>query len=271
MATRAAFVVALILRSIYGGMNIVAKGAFDEGMSTSVFVLYRHAIAIPFLLPIAYMLERKTSPALTFKASLKLFVHALYGISGSINVYSIGLSYASATSSSAISNVLPVVAFFLAVLLRQGIESLNMKRFQGIVKVTGIVFCFAGVIVLAFYQGPEMKSFNHHRLLHQTSNSHATVIVHSVRTWLLGIFLMTLGTICWAFWTVLQGPILDAYPSKLLNTSLQIVFATIQSFFIALVVERDFSRWKLKLDISLIAVLYCVSSICVFLMCRPVS
>ena len=39
-------------------------------------------------------------------------------ISGSINVYSIGLSYASATSSSAISNVLPVVAFFFAVLLR---------------------------------------------------------------------------------------------------------------------------------------------------------
>jgi hypothetical protein len=64
---------------------------------------------------------------------------------------------------------------------------------------------------------------------------------------------------------------LDAYPSKLLNTTLQIVFATIQCFFIALVVERDFSRWKLKLDISLIAVLYSVSSICVFLSCRPVS
>ncbi|CAL4949337.1 unnamed protein product [Urochloa decumbens] len=252
--TRAAFVVALILRSIYGGMHIVAKGAFDEGMSTSVFVLYRHAIGVLFLLPVAFVLERKTSPALSFKVSLKLFVHALYGISGSINIYSIGLSYASATSSSAISNVLPVVAFFLAVLLRT--ESLNMKRFQGIVKVTGVVFCFAGVIVLAFYQGPEMKSFNHHRLLHHTSNSHVTVTVHSVRTWLLGIFLMTLGTICWAFWTVLQGPMLDAYPSKLLNTTLQIVFATIQCFFIALVVERDFSRWKLKLDISLIAVLY---------------
>ncbi|CAL4975932.1 unnamed protein product [Urochloa decumbens] len=232
-ATRAAFVVALILRSIYGGMHIVAKGAFDEGMSTSVFVLYRHAIGVLFLLPVAFVLER---------------------ISGSINIYSIGLSYASATSSSAISNVLPVVAFFLAVLLR--IESLNMKRFQGIVKVTGVVFCFAGVIVLAFYQGPEMNSFNHHRLLHHTSNSHVTGTVHSVRTWLLGIFLMTLGTICWAFWTVLQGPMLDAYPSKLLNTTLQIVFATIQCFFIALVVERDFSRWKLKLDISLIAVLY---------------
>jgi hypothetical protein len=176
-----------------------------------------------------------------------------------------------------------------------------MKRFQGIVRVTGIVFCFAGFIVLAFYQGPEIKSFNHHRLLHHTSNSYAAVTVHSVRTWLLGIFLMTLGTICWAFWTVLQvwissysrfkkvnicswwdstigvvhyifiltytytllcsqGPMLEAYPSKLLNATLQIVFATIQSFFIALVIETDFSRWKLKLDSSLVAVLYSVSN-----------
>lgn len=54
---------------------------------------------------------------------------------------------------------------------------------------------------------------------------------------------------------------LDAYPSKLLNTTLQMVFATTQSFFIALAVERDFSRWKLKLDISLIAVLYSVSKL----------
>jgi hypothetical protein len=58
MATRAAFVVALILRSIYGGMPIVAKGAFDEGMSISVFVLYRHATAILILVPVAFVLER---------------------------------------------------------------------------------------------------------------------------------------------------------------------------------------------------------------------
>lgn len=68
---------------------------------------------------------------------------------------------------------------------------------------------------------------------------------------------------------------LDAYPSKLLNTTLQIVFATTQSFFIAVAVERDFSRWKLKLDISLIAVLYSVSEmslsivgVCVVYVCN---
>ncbi|KAL6615136.1 hypothetical protein ACP70R_037406 [Stipagrostis hirtigluma subsp. patula] len=225
MGSRAAFMVAFLLRSIYGGMHIVTKDAFNEGMSPYVFVFYRHATATLLLVPIAFVLERKTAPQLSYKVSLKLFVHTLYGLSGSINVFSLGLSYASATSSSAISNILPVVAFFLAVTFRM--ESLNVKRPHGIAKVFGMI-----------------------------SNSHARVTAHSKRTWILGIFLMTIGTSFWALWTVLQGPMLEAYPSKLLNTTLQMIFATIQSFFIALAVERDFSRWKLGLDIGLIAVLY---------------
>ncbi|KAL6621177.1 hypothetical protein ACP70R_033609 [Stipagrostis hirtigluma subsp. patula] len=119
-----------------------------------------------------------------------------------------------------------------------------------------MVFCVAGVTILAFYQGPELKSLNHRSPFHQISNSHARVTAHSKCTWILGIFLMTVGTSFWALWTVLQGPMLEAYPSKLLNTTLQMIFATVQSFFIALAVERDFSRWKLGLDIGLIAVLY---------------
>lgn len=58
MGNRAAFVVAFLIRFIYGGMQIVTKDAFNEGMSTSVFVFYRHAIAILFLVPVAFVLER---------------------------------------------------------------------------------------------------------------------------------------------------------------------------------------------------------------------
>ncbi|GJN18606.1 hypothetical protein PR202_gb05781 [Eleusine coracana subsp. coracana] len=189
-------------------MQIVTKDAFNQGMSTSVFVFYRHATAILFLVPVSYLLERKTAPPLSVKVCLKLFVHALYGISGSINIYSLGLSYASATSSSAIFNLLPVVAFFLAILF--GMESLNLKRFHGIAKVVGVIFCIAGVILLAFYQGPELKSFNHHHLFHQISKSRSGVTSHSTRSWILGIFLTTLSTTAWALWTVLQGPMLEA-------------------------------------------------------------
>ncbi|OEL25860.1 WAT1-related protein [Dichanthelium oligosanthes] len=194
MGNRAAFVVAFLLRAIYGGMQIVTKNAFDEGMSTTVFVFYRHLTAILFLVPVAFVLER--------------------------------------------------------------LETLNLKRFHGIAKVCGILCSLAGVIVLAFYQGPAMKSFNRHHLLHHKSNFHGGVTAHPKRTWILGIFLTTLSTTSWALWTVLQGPMLEAYPSKLLNTTLQMIFATIQCFFIALVAERDFAKWRLGLDARLIAVIY---------------
>jgi len=78
-------------------------------------------------------------------------------------------------------------------------ETLNLKRFHGIAKVCGILFSLAGVIALAFYQGPEMKSFNHHHLFH-----HYGVNAHPRRTWILGIFLTTLSTTSWALWTVFQ-------------------------------------------------------------------
>ncbi|VAI24280.1 unnamed protein product [Triticum turgidum subsp. durum] len=53
-----------------------------------------------------------------------------------------------------------------------------------------------------------------------------------------------------------EGPLLEEYPSMLLNMTLQIVFATVQSFFMALVMERDFSRWKPSLDVGLVAIVY---------------
>ena len=161
-------------------------------------------------------------------------------------------------------------------------ETLNLKRFHGIAKASGVLFSIAGVIVLAFYQGPAFRSFIHRNPFHHTSNFHAGVTAHPKRVWIFGIFLTTLSTTSWALWTVLQvrmcpgasfiytfsdhsrcrsnvtlcllkiftytvivsqGPMLEAYPSKLLNTTLQMIFATIQCFFIALAAERDFSKW----------------------------
>jgi drug/metabolite transporter (DMT)-like permease len=49
------------------------------------------------------------------------------------------------------------------------------------------------------------------------------------------------------------------YPSKLLNTTLQCTFASVQSFVIAIVMERDLARWKLAGGMSLVAVLFTVS------------
>ncbi|KAF7012407.1 hypothetical protein CFC21_026601 [Triticum aestivum] len=251
MGNRAPYAVSFLLRFIYAVMQILTKVAFNQGTSTYVLVFYRHLIGTMFLLPIAFVIERKTAPRLSYKLCLKLFVHALYGMSASLNISCVGLNYASATSASAVLNLLPVLTFFLALLL--GMESLQLKSFHGIVKVSGIVICAAGVTVLALYQGPELKSIVHHPIFRHPSR----VDTHPSRSWILGILLQSLATVMFALWTVFQGPLLEEYPSMLLNTSLQIVFATIQSFFMALVMERDFSRWKLGLDVGLVAIIYC--------------
>uniref|UniRef100_A0A0E0LLH1 WAT1-related protein n=1 Tax=Oryza punctata TaxID=4537 RepID=A0A0E0LLH1_ORYPU len=246
----------VLIRLIYAGMHILTKASFNEGASTTVFVFYRHAVAAIFLLPFAYFLEirKKQAPPLTFRLSAKIFVHGFYGMAGTINLYSIGLNYASATSSSAIFNIVPVVAFILAVMFRM--ETLNLKSSHGMAKASGILLCIGGVIVLALYQGPEFKSFNHHQLLHHASAGAAGGGAHSKKDWALGIFLMTTSVVIWSFWTVKQGPLLLEYPSKLMNTTLQCVFASFQSLVIALVLERDFSRWILPGVVSLVGVLF---------------
>ena len=56
-----------------------------------------------------------------------------------------------------------------------------------------------------------------------------------------------------------QGLLLKEYPNKLLATLIQCLFGVMQSCLVAAVAERGHpSRWKLGLDLSLIAVAYSV-------------
>ncbi|XP_020096599.1 WAT1-related protein At5g64700 isoform X2 [Ananas comosus] len=247
MSNTKAYGAVFLIRLIYAVMQILMKATFNEGMSTSVFVFYRQSVATLFLVPVAFLLERKRAPPLQYMVALKIFALAFCGISGSINIYNIGLNYTTATSASAMFNIMPVIAFILAVLFRM--ETVKLNRMHGMVKTSGIVLCLAGVITLALYQGPELKLFTHRYLLHHTgSRTHGASSTHSKKSWVLGVFLMVMSTAAWALWAVLQGPLLLEYPSKLLNTALQCLFSTIQSFFLALIIERDFSRWKIGLD-----------------------
>ncbi|XP_078176542.1 WAT1-related protein At5g64700-like [Carex rostrata] len=250
--TKSYFFVVLI-RFLYSISQIFSKAAFNQGMSIPVFVFYRHLIASIFISPFAFLLGRKRAPHLSYKIAFKLFVHALYGHSAAVYLFSLGLSYISAASSSAICNLLPVMAFTLAAFLRM--ESLKMKRLHGVLKASGIMLCISGVIILAFYKGIVLDSINHHHLLHNKKS--VTQANSSKMRWILGIFLTTLSVFLLSLWTVLMGPMMEEYPSKILTTTFQSIFSMIQSFFIALVLERDFSKWKLDFDIGLLGVVYC--------------
>nr|CAB3463603.1 unnamed protein product [Digitaria exilis] len=233
--SKKAYVVAIIIQLIYTGMYVVSKAAFNHGMSTFVFIFYRQAAATVLLLPLAIVLERNTL---------------------SMNMYNISLKYTSATVASATSNSVPVVTFFLAVLLR--LEVVRLRSPSGMAKAAGVALCLAGVLTIALYTGPSMSPVNHHRAFagsggaaHENSSSSS-----NKGTWIKGTFLMLLSNTTWSLWIVLQASLLKEYPNKLLSTLVQCLMSTAQSFLLAVAVVRDPAAWKLRLDVGLLAVGY---------------
>lgn len=184
-------------------------------------------------------------------------------------------------------------------------EVVNLKSAYGIAKVTGVALCLAGVLLIAFFAGPSLSPLNHHRAFDSghTSSVHAGHV-----TWIKGTFLKLLGDMIWSLWIIfqvcsrssvhssdwyllqfqetkvlciitnlingvfircIQSALLKECPNKMLVTVTQSVMSTAQLFVVAVVAERDFSKWKLGVDVSLLAVLYTVITIaCSFNCCQ---
>lgn len=246
------YVIAVIIQVIYTGMFVVSKAAFNQGMNTYVFIFYRQAAASLLLLPLVILFERKNARSLSVRLLLKLFLFALIGTTFSLNLYNVSIKFTSATVGSATSNSMPVVTFFIALLLRM--EVVKLRSPSGIAKLTGVALCLAGVILIAFYVGPSLNPVNHHRAL--AAAAHADGGDATRGAWIKGTFLMVLANVTWSLWIVLQAGLLKEYPNKLLVTATQCVFSAVQCFVVAAVAERDFSRWQLRLDVTLLAVLY---------------
>ncbi|KAJ6854601.1 WAT1-related protein [Populus alba x Populus x berolinensis] len=255
MGEKKPYLAVLLVQSIYGGMFMLSKAAFNGGMNNYVFVFYRQAAATLFLAPFAFYFEWKNRPTLSFVIFCKIFFLSLFGISLCLDIFGIGIVYASATLAAAISNCLPVVTFFLALLLRM--EVLKLRSVSGIAKIVGIIACIAGAITLALYKGPHFNLLCPHHLF-ESHNSHGIVShVPSSQTRIKGCFLLFVSNILWGLWLVLQGRVLKDYPSKLLFITLQCFLSTIQLFAIAIGFERDPREWELGWNVRLLAVAYC--------------
>lgn len=107
MAAHKPYVAAVLLQLMSTGYFVISKAAFDKGLSTFVFIFYRHAAASLLLAPLAVIFERcivllppslflllavaavshqlgspdlrRRSPPLTVMTALKLFMHAMLG------------------------------------------------------------------------------------------------------------------------------------------------------------------------------------------------
>nr|CAB3463597.1 unnamed protein product [Digitaria exilis] len=139
------------IQVIYAATIVISKASFDQGLSVFVYIFYRQAAACLILLPLAILLESTLGSCL----------------------YNISLKYTSSTAAAAICSSLPVITFFLALLLRM--EAMKLKSSPGMAKAAGITLCLAGVMVIALYAGPSLRPLNRHGVLaqHNANNKQA--------------------------------------------------------------------------------------------------
>uniref|UniRef100_A0A0E0BYV7 EamA domain-containing protein n=1 Tax=Oryza meridionalis TaxID=40149 RepID=A0A0E0BYV7_9ORYZ len=254
MGAKSPYVVIVIVELIYTGMYIISKAAFNQGMNTFIFIFYRQAAASILLLPLAIFLERRNAPPMSLRLFIKFFLCALFGSTGTLNLYNMGLKYTTSTVASAAGSSIPVMSFFLALLLRQ--EMIRLRSLSGSAKAAGVGLCLAGVLMIALYTGPTISPLIHHRVF--AGGGHEASASGSGRTrWIVGTLLILLSNVTWLLWSMLMAPVLREYPNKLLATTWQCLISAAQSLAVAAAAAaRDPAAWRLRLDTGLLAIAY---------------
>ncbi|XP_009604082.1 WAT1-related protein At1g43650 isoform X1 [Nicotiana tomentosiformis] len=239
----------IFIQILYAGMALFSKASISNGMNPYVFVVYRQAFATLALAPFAIFLESNKTTSLSFSLLVKIFFISLLGITLSLDLCYVSISYISATFAAAGTNMIPVITFILAICFRM--ESICYKQSHGIAKIIGSVVCVAGALIYAFVNGPPLYPESHKQVHYLTSNG------TSKGEWIKGSLIMLLANTMWSLWLILQGPIMKQYPAKIRLTTLQCLFSCIQSAIWAISVKRDIAAWKLGFNFNLLSVAYC--------------
>uniref|UniRef100_A0A0E0IXY9 WAT1-related protein n=1 Tax=Oryza nivara TaxID=4536 RepID=A0A0E0IXY9_ORYNI len=227
------YFVAIVVQLIYTGMFMISKAAFNHGMNIYIF-------------------EKYTTRHDTWGAhkALLLCLNRDYAWGKSVPCKS---QVHLCNSGICSRQLTPSHHLLLGGAFEDRTEYVKLRSSSGIAKVTSVAICLAGVFTIAFFTGPSISPINHHRAFASDTSS-KTVVPRGV--WIKWTFLMVVANMCWSLWIIFQAAVQKEYPDKMVVTVTQCLFSTVQSFVVAVVAERDFSRWKLRFDISLLVILY---------------
>ncbi|KAL4182703.1 hypothetical protein AMTRI_Chr11g151550 [Amborella trichopoda] len=236
----------------FAGMNIFYKLAINAGMDLRVLVAYRFAIGAAFLGPIAFFLERKIRPKLTWTVLFQTFLCGLFGGTMNQNLYAAGMKLTSATFVCAMTNVIPAVTFILALFFR--LEEVAIGTISSQAKVVGTLVGVGGAMLMTFYKGlaihmqsSSVQLMNASSPLspHKPGNGHV-----------IGSLLVVASCFSFAIWLIIQAKLSEKFPAYYSSTALMCFMAAVQSFCYAKIMNRSWSAWKLGWDVKLLTVVY---------------
>ncbi|XP_008785911.2 WAT1-related protein At1g25270-like [Phoenix dactylifera] len=242
----------VLVQLVFAGVNIFYKLAINDGMDMRILVTYRFLFATAFLGPLAFFLERKSRPKITWKVLMLAFLCGLFGGALAQNLYVSSMKLTSATFASAMTNLIPAITFILAVLFR--LESLGFHSISGQAKVLGTLVGIGGAMLLTFYKGVDINLWSTN--LNLLNSERAAARHQEPGNHVMGSLLAVASCVCYAIWLIIQAKMMKEYPCHYSSTALMCLMGTVQSIIFALCVEKDWGQWRLGFDIRLLAVVY---------------
>ncbi|XP_015879186.3 WAT1-related protein At5g40240-like isoform X4 [Ziziphus jujuba] len=161
-----------------------------------------------------------------------------------------GIKYSSTTLASAFSNLTPAFTFILAVVFRM--ENLYFRRSSTQAKIIGTVISISGAFVAVLYKGPTLISSSKSNELHQGPLALGTTQTN----WVIGGLLFASQYLLLSSWYIVQTQVMKIYPAELIVVFLFILCTTIIAVPVCLIAETNPSAWRLRLDISLVTIIF---------------
>ncbi|KAI3955350.1 hypothetical protein MKW98_018451 [Papaver atlanticum] len=254
----------ILLQFVSAGNNILGKVALDTGMHPNVMVAYRQIFATVILAPFAFFFERKKLSKLTKHTAFQLFLCSLFGGTLHQCFYFAGLKNSTPTIACALLNLSPAITFIIAIPFRM--ETICIKRLSGIAKVLATVVCVGGAMLMSFYKGSLInlgKSTLHWRFAEKIISEHNSAAGKSSS--LIGPVFVFIAILCWSIWFIIQTKMNATFVAPYSTATIMCGMASIQCVLFGLYKDHTVAAWSLASTTRIVACLYSVSSLIIFI------
>ncbi|XP_057492970.1 LOW QUALITY PROTEIN: WAT1-related protein At1g70260 [Actinidia eriantha] len=238
-------------------LTILASTIMSRGMSPFVFVVYTNALASIILLSSSFLFckHRTEEPLFTLPLLTRLFFLGFTGITIAQNLAFVGLSYSSPILACGMGNLIPTFSFLLSIILRN--TKCDWRGLSNGAKLIGSCVSIIGAISITLYKGPVIRNKYSY-----SSSSHLLQLVprffvfsSTDEHWFLGGIFLAAASLAFSVWNIIQVGTVKQYPEVTKIASVYTLFGTIQTTIVSMIMERNPSTWRVKLDMELLVII----------------